>query len=243
MLGIKKYDQINDGKRLISDLGTVDPRVVKRLSEYGVTTLSGVKLFGLSNLSRIGIYGDNLMLLLHGLEQGGIDSSMMFTQKDELDDKRMEMMNMPLVRFFDNSAILRVLYNQGYTRVKHIISIPKHVMGGIFYKCGMDGNLATDSIVETLKNAGVRMDDDYSIRFHRKKLQNLVPARKSETPILELEISQRAKRQLMTEGIFSVQGVLDMQSELGSIPGIGVGTRTEIESAIAGILSNDESEK
>ena len=113
----------------------------------------------------------------------------------------------------------------------------------MFYKCGFDGNLATDTILETLKNAGIRMDDDYSIKFHRVKLKNLRPAEKQETPILDLDISTRAKTQLMSEGVFSVQGILDMKNELGSIPGIGAGLRSEIENAINLLMESEGSDQ
>ncbi|MBQ9790315.1 MAG: hypothetical protein IJW24_01820 [Clostridia bacterium] len=218
----------------------IDEKIVKKLASHGVMTVGHLKFFGLSNLARIGFFGNNLMRLLSGLESHGIGLSIFLSEKDDLDEQRMNMMNMPLARFFDASVILRVFYAHGLTRVKHIISMPKHVMADIFYKAGIDGNRVASGITETLKNEGIRMDEDFNIRFHKEKIKRLEPEKPDDKPIMELDISNRAKGILISEGIFTVGGIKENFAMFGAIPGIGAGMRGEIESVIQDISSGEK---
>jgi len=179
------------------------------LRRKGYKTIDDLRMRGTAQLIRDGFVGEKLNRIIHTLEMYGIDTIKLFYGKEILDERKINILNMPLTRVIDDKKALHVLFSNDVYRIRDVIGMPIRSLAQLFFKNSDTDAYKTATIIlySIQEKFGVHVDDKNNILFHPKALEEVPMMTSDEILVFDLDLNSRVKRGLVRNGIFDVRDI------------------------------------
>jgi len=169
------------------------------LRRKGYKTIDDLRMRGTAQLIRDGFVGEKLNRIIHTLEMYGIDTIKLFYGKEILDERKINILNMPLTRVIDDKKALHVLFSNDVYRIRDVIGMPIRSLAQLFFKNSDTDAYKTATIIlySIQEKFGVHVDDKNNILFHPKALEEVPMMTSDEILVFDLDLNSRVKRGLV----------------------------------------------